>query len=150
MGRSYHLFLGVSGKVSEKKYYLKRCRKDELKFSWMNAMCLVLSMVTRWGRVSRRRVVFLKSLQIQNSSNSRIILTKDGGYFLLSANMAPPCGHSINQVGRSLGSACFETVISWRILTFGADLTLIQINVTPYYCFNVILFQSYIIQGHIK
>lgn len=149
MGRSYHLFLGVSGKVSEKKYYLKRCRKDELKFSWMNAMCLVLSMVTRWGRVSRRRVVFLKSLQIQNSSNSRIILTKDGGYFLLSANMAPPCGHSINSWAFPWLSL-FETVISWRILTFGADLTLIQINVTPYYCFNVILFQSYIIQGHIK
>lgn len=149
MGRSYHLFLGVSGKVSEKKYYLKRCRKDELKFSWMNAMCLVLSMVTRWGRVSRRRVVFLKSLQNQNSSYSRIILTKDGGYFLLSANMAPPCGHSINSWAFPWLSL-FETVISWRILTFGADLTLIQINVTPYYCFNVILFQSYIIQGHIK
>ena len=39
-----------------------------------------------------------KSLQIQNSSNARIILTKDGGYFLLSANMAPPCGHSIKSL----------------------------------------------------
>lgn len=42
--------------------------------------------------------MFLKSLQIQSACNSRIILTKDGGYFLLSANMAPPCGHSINSL----------------------------------------------------
>lgn len=44
------------------------------------------------------RVVSLNYLQIENSHNSRIILSKDGGSFHLPACMVPPCGHSVNSL----------------------------------------------------
>jgi hypothetical protein len=73
------------------------------------------SLVARHNCIYMAVAFYARDAFLKTSHNSRLnnivvhtILTKDGGYFCLSAKVAPPCGNSVNTVQNSLGPAALK------------------------------------------